>query len=110
MPVAARRDVAVVTGASSGIGAAVARALADEGVGLGLASRSGDDLGIADAVAGPCDVRDRGQVEALVGATVERCVAVRDRVEPEPAWREAYEHGYARFRRLYPALRPLEDE
>ena len=38
--------VAVVTGASRGIGAAVARALHDAGAKLGLASRSGDDLGI----------------------------------------------------------------
>jgi len=43
--------VAVVTGASRGIGAAVARLLDDQGVKLGLASRSGDDLGIAGAVA-----------------------------------------------------------
>src|SRR5213592_1924935 len=62
--------VALVTGASRGIGAAVARRLADEGVKLGLASRSGDDLGIADAVAQPCDVRDAAQVEAIVSATV----------------------------------------
>jgi 3-oxoacyl-[acyl-carrier protein] reductase len=45
--------VALVTGASRGIGAAVARRLAGEGVKLGLASRSGDDLGIKDAVARP---------------------------------------------------------
>jgi 3-oxoacyl-[acyl-carrier protein] reductase len=64
--------VAVVTGASRGIGAAVARSLAAEGVRLGLASRSGDDLGLEDVVALPTDVRDPGQVEALVGATVER--------------------------------------
>ncbi len=64
--------VAVVTGASRGIGAAVARALAAEGVKLGLASRSGDDLGIEGAVALPTDVRDRAQVQALVDATVER--------------------------------------
>jgi NADP-dependent 3-hydroxy acid dehydrogenase YdfG len=64
--------VAVVTGASRGIGAAVARALAGEGVGLGLASRSGDDLGIAGAVAGPCDVRRRDDLEALVAETVAR--------------------------------------
>ncbi|HYZ78859.1 MAG TPA: SDR family oxidoreductase [Gaiellaceae bacterium] len=64
--------VAVITGASRGIGAAVARALDGEGVKLGLASRSGDDLGLDDAVAAPCDVRDRAQVESLVGRTVER--------------------------------------
>lgn len=64
--------VAVVTGASRGIGAAVARSLDEQGVRLGLASRSGADLGIGDAVASPCDVRDPAQVEALVSATVER--------------------------------------
>ena len=64
--------VAVVTGASRGIGAAVARALDEQGVRLGLASRRGDDLGIDDAVAQPCDIRDPGQIEALVAATVER--------------------------------------
>jgi len=64
--------VAVVTGASRGIGAAVAHRLAADGVKLGLASRSGDDLGIEGAVALPTDVRDRAQVQALVDATVER--------------------------------------
>ena len=63
--------VALVTGASRGIGAAVARRLSQAGVALGLASRSGTDLGIADAVALPTDVRDPAQVEALVAATVE---------------------------------------
>ncbi len=64
--------VALVTGASKGIGAAVARALSEQGVRLGLASRSGDDLGLAEAVALPCDVREPAQLEALVAATVER--------------------------------------
>ena len=64
--------VAFVTGASGGIGAAVARALAGAGVHLGLASRSGGDLGIDDVVAQPCDVRDPVAVAQLVGATVER--------------------------------------
>ena len=42
--------VAFVTGASRGIGAAVARALSNEGVGIGLASRSGDDLGLPNEI------------------------------------------------------------
>lgn len=64
--------VALVTGASRGIGAAVARALADAGVKLGLASRSGDDLGIPDAVGQPADVRDLASMEAIAKATAER--------------------------------------
>jgi NADP-dependent 3-hydroxy acid dehydrogenase YdfG len=64
--------VAVVTGASRGIGAAVARALDAAGAKLGLAARSGDDLGIPDAVALPTDVRDRAQVQTLVDATTDR--------------------------------------
>lgn len=62
--------VAFVTGASRGIGAAVGRALANEGVSVGLASRSGDDLGLENAVGLPCDVRDNAQVEAAVAVTV----------------------------------------
>jgi NADP-dependent 3-hydroxy acid dehydrogenase YdfG len=63
--------VALVTGASRGIGAAVARKLDAAGVRLGLASRSGDDLGL-DAIAMPTDVRDLAQLEAIAAATVER--------------------------------------
>jgi NADP-dependent 3-hydroxy acid dehydrogenase YdfG len=64
--------VALVTGATRGIGAAVALALAAEDVRLGLASRSGDDLGIEYAVARPCDVRRPEELEALAAATAER--------------------------------------
>ena len=64
--------VAFVTGASRGIGAAVARALSAEGVSVGLASRSGDDLGLEGAIGVKCDVRDIHQVEEAVGRTVER--------------------------------------
>ena len=64
--------VAFVTGASRGIGAAVARALSDESVAVGLASRSGDDLGLPNAIGIRCDVRDNAQVEHAVAQTVER--------------------------------------
>jgi NADP-dependent 3-hydroxy acid dehydrogenase YdfG len=64
--------VALVTGASRGVGAAVARALAHEGASLGLASRSGDDLGIAGAVAEPADVRRPDDMERIVANTVDR--------------------------------------
>lgn len=64
--------VALVTGASRGIGAAVARALDAAGVRLALASRSGDNPGIRGAVAQPCDVRDSKDLEAIVAATVAR--------------------------------------
>jgi NADP-dependent 3-hydroxy acid dehydrogenase YdfG len=66
-----RERVAIVTGASRGIGASVARRLAGEGVRLGLASRSGDDLEIPGAVAMPTDVRDAASLDSLVSATVE---------------------------------------
>jgi NADP-dependent 3-hydroxy acid dehydrogenase YdfG len=62
--------VAVITGASRGIGAAVARALDAEGVRLGLGSRSGDDLGL-NAVARRVDVRKRDDLDRLVADTVD---------------------------------------
>ena len=63
---------AVITGSSRGIGAALARMLHDRGVNLGLASRSGDDLGLENAVAQPCDVRDLDAVTSLCDATADR--------------------------------------
>jgi 3-oxoacyl-[acyl-carrier protein] reductase len=63
---------AVITGASRGIGAAVARSLHARGVNLGLSSRSGDDLGLDRTVAHACDVRDAAAVTALCDATAER--------------------------------------
>jgi xylulokinase len=39
---------------------------------------------------------------------VSQCVRIVNRIEPEPAWADVYDRGYARYRALYPALRPLE--
>jgi NAD(P)-dependent dehydrogenase (short-subunit alcohol dehydrogenase family) len=63
---------ALITGASRGIGRAVAQQLAAAGVRLGLASRSGDDLGLDGVVARPCDVRNPADLDAMVGETVDR--------------------------------------
>ncbi|MBA3383657.1 MAG: xylulokinase, partial [Actinobacteria bacterium] len=51
----------------------------------------------------------RAGLYADVHEAVERAVHVRDVVEPDVRWRDAYEEGYARYKLLYPALRPLED-
>jgi xylulokinase len=40
---------------------------------------------------------------------VARCVRVRARIDPDEAWLPVYERGYARYRKLYPALRTLEE-
>jgi 3-oxoacyl-[acyl-carrier protein] reductase len=52
--------VAFITGASRGVGAAVARAFNADGMRVALASRSGDDLGLGLGL--ECDVRDPGAV------------------------------------------------
>jgi 3-oxoacyl-[acyl-carrier protein] reductase len=64
--------VALVTGASGGIGAAVARRLHAAGASLGLLSRTGDDLGLERALGLVCDVRDRTAVGVAADEVVER--------------------------------------
>jgi NADP-dependent 3-hydroxy acid dehydrogenase YdfG len=61
--------VAFITGASRGVGAAVARAFHGNGMKVALASRSGDDLGLGLGL--KCDVRDLDAVSAAVDATME---------------------------------------
>ena len=51
-----------------------------------------------------------GGVFADVDEAVAACVRVRETIEPDPEWAEAYSEGYDRYRSLYPALRPLEVE
>ena len=46
-------------------------------------------------------------VFADVHDAVARCVHVSDTVEPNVAWTEAYEEGYARYRLLYPAIKEV---
>jgi NADP-dependent 3-hydroxy acid dehydrogenase YdfG len=63
---------ALVTGASGGIGAAVARRLHEAGASVGLLSRRGGDLGLERALGLACDVRDRGAVGAAADHVVQR--------------------------------------
>ena len=61
--------VGFITGASRGVGAAVARAFHGDGMKVALASRSGDDLGVGLGLR--CDVRDPDAVAAAVSATID---------------------------------------
>jgi len=73
--------VAIVTGASRGIGAAAARALAGAGAAVMILGRDGSAAAeLADAIAASggqacglsCDVADYGGVEAMIGETLRR--------------------------------------
>jgi NADP-dependent 3-hydroxy acid dehydrogenase YdfG len=64
--------VALVTGASAGIGAAVSRKLHDAGASVGMLSRRGDDLGLERGHGFVCDVRDRATVTVTAEELVQR--------------------------------------
>jgi 3-oxoacyl-[acyl-carrier protein] reductase len=64
--------VALITGASRGIGAAIARSLHAAGAHVALASRSGDDASIEGALGIVCDVRDPAALASAAAETVDR--------------------------------------
>jgi xylulokinase len=77
---------------SAVLGLPLERTESDEGSAFGAALLAGVKAGVFS------DAPD----------AVARCVRVRDRIEPDEAWLHAYERGYPRYRKLYPALRPLD--
>jgi xylulokinase len=78
---------------ASVLGVPLERTMVEEGAAFGAALLGGIAAGVF----------------AGVDEAVNACVRVRDRIEPDAAWRDAYEQSYARFRSLYPALQPLEE-
>src|SRR5581483_2313636 len=92
------RKVAVITGASSGFGAATAKALAADGYELVLGARRLDRL---EEVAIPLDVTDRASVEAFAAQVPRADVLVAnagkalgtDRIADarDALWREMYD-------------------
>jgi NAD(P)-dependent dehydrogenase (short-subunit alcohol dehydrogenase family) len=64
--------ISVITGASRGIGLAIARALAAEGCQLALASRTGATGDFPKALVQPCDVRDEHSVTQFFAAVRQR--------------------------------------
>jgi xylulokinase len=76
---------------ASVLGMPLERTVTEEGSAYGAALLGGVAAGVFD------DLDD----------AVARCVRVADRVDPDPEWAAAYAAGYERFRRGYPAVRPL---
>ena len=76
---------------ASVLGIPLERTTVEEGAAYGAALLGGVAGGLFE------DVHD----------AVGRCVRVTGGIEPEPAWREAYDEGYERFRLLYPTLKEL---
>jgi xylulokinase len=77
---------------ASVLGLPLERTAAEEGAAYGAALLGGVANGVF------------GDAHEAVAA----CVRVRDRIEPIAELHTPYEEGYARYRRLYPTLRPLQ--
>jgi NADP-dependent 3-hydroxy acid dehydrogenase YdfG len=117
------RGTAVVTGASSGIGAATARRLAGEGFRVVMGARREDRLEVlareigASATAHPLDVTDQGSVDAFCAAVGPDCRLLVNNAggalgqEPIAAadddkWRVMYESNVLGTMRMIRALLP----
>lgn len=100
------RPVAVITGASAGVGRATVRAFADAGYDIGLLARGENGLAAAakevDAAGGralalPADVADSGAVDAAAQA-------VEDELGPIDVWvNDAFTSVFAPFDEISPA-------
>jgi xylulokinase len=78
---------------ASALGIPVERPQVEEGAAYGAALLAGVAAGV---YADPAEA-------------VRTCVSVRDTIDPEPAWVDAYADARERFRALYPALRAAAD-
>jgi xylulokinase len=78
---------------ASVLGVPLERTESEEGSAFGAALLAGVRAGVFE------DARE----------AVALCVRVRDRVDPDPEWSDAYERGYRRYRLLYPTLKRLEE-
>jgi xylulokinase len=76
---------------ASVLGLPLERTAVEEGSAYGAAMLAGVKAGVFDDAA----------------EAVDRCVRIRETIEPDSQWQAVYDERYARFRHLYPALRTV---